>query len=34
MRKLALVVAALGLAGVLLLGGAVAAVSDASGVAG
>jgi soluble lytic murein transglycosylase-like protein len=33
MRKLALVVAALGLAGVLLLGGAVATVSDASGVA-
>src|SRR4029453_13198729 len=34
MRKLALVVAALGLAGVLLLGGAVAAVSAAGGVAG
>jgi cell wall-associated NlpC family hydrolase len=34
MRKLALVVAAIGLAGVLMLGGLVAAVGDASGVAG
>jgi cell wall-associated NlpC family hydrolase len=34
MRKLALVVAAVGLAGVLLVGGVAAAVSDASGVAG
>jgi len=34
MRKLALVVAAVGLAGVRLVGGVAAAVSDASGVAG